>query len=47
LIVQYEQEKDSNLANEDTGFEANKYEREPVSEQKAKGLKCFRGLDGH
>jgi len=37
-------EKDSNLANEDSGFAANEYEREPVPEHKAKGLKSFLGL---
>jgi len=40
-------EKDSNLANEDSGFAANKYEREPVPEHKAKGLKSFPGTINH
>ena len=39
-------EKDSNLANEDSGCAANEYEHEPVPEHKAKGLKSFLGLFG-
>ena len=37
-------EKDSNLANEDSGFVANEYEREPVPEHKDKDLKSFLDL---